>query len=116
MNEIKNNIKKVKVYKDKNWVGNLYKEVKKQKTTYRFRYYKKYLDNQNTPAISFSFPKKQQEYQSDILFPYFFGLLSEGFYKARQTKIMKIDEKDYFNLLVKTARYNTVDGVYFKES
>lgn len=115
MNEIKNNITRVKVYQEKICVGSLSKEVKKQKTTYRFRYYKKYLDNQNTPPISFSFPKKQQEYQSDILFPYFFGLISEGFYKARQTKVMKIDEKDYFSLLIKTARYNTVDGVHFKE-
>jgi len=97
-------------------VGNLYKIIKNGKTTYKFRYYAGYLKNPDMQPISLSFPKKQQEYQSDILFPYFFGLLSEGDYKERQTRILKIDEKDYFNLLIKTARYNTVDGVHFKES
>ncbi|SFF20953.1 HipA N-terminal domain-containing protein [Thermoflexibacter ruber] len=63
---------KVKVYKNGIWVGNLYKEVKNGKISYRFRYYPRYFNNPTTQAISLSLPKTNkntnQRYSFSLLF------------------------------------------------
>jgi HipA-like protein len=78
---------------------------------YLFRYEDDYFHNRATPPISLSLPKSQQEYRSDILFPFFYGLLSEGVNKDIQCNQYKIDEHDDFTRLLTTARYDTIGAI-----
>jgi len=82
---------------------------------YTFAYAPAYLANAALPPISFSFPKSQAVYQSPHLFPFFFGLLSEGFNKGVQCKLFRIDEVDYFDHLLKTAMSETAGAITVKE-
>ena len=59
---------------------------------YIFRYNDSYLLDKKQTAISLSFPKSQQEFVSDTLFPFFYNMLSEGANKTIQCQTLKIDE------------------------
>lgn len=76
---------------------------------YVFEYIDDYLDA-DLPAISRSFPKNRSKYTSEILFPFFSGLLSEGPQRELQSRILKIDQRDEFNLLLSTGS-NTIGAV-----
>jgi serine/threonine-protein kinase HipA len=54
-------------------------------------------------------------FQSTYLFPFFFGLLSEGINKEIQCKAYQIDEKDEFTRLLKTAKNDTIGAITVKE-
>jgi serine/threonine-protein kinase HipA len=81
---------------------------------YIFRYSDEYLNDFSKPAISLTLSKNQKEHHSKFLFPFFFGLLSEGDLKTIQCKKLGIDENDHFRRLVKTAQ-NTIGAITIKE-
>ena len=81
---------------------------------YIFRYDAAYLNNNDTPPVSLTLPKTQQEYRSTLLFPFFYGLLSEGINKDIQCRLYKIDENDDFTRLLLTARYDTIGAITVK--
>lgn len=83
---------------------------------YLFRYADDYFKNEAMPAISLTLPKKKQEYQSSMLFPFFYGLLAEGVNKDIQCRLLKIDEEDDFTRLLKTAGEDTIGAVTVKEA
>lgn len=82
---------------------------------YVFKYDDDYLVKSELPAISLAFPKRKEEYVSDELFPFFFNMLSEGANKAVQCRMLKIDEEDYFGLLLATAKYDTIGAITISE-
>lgn len=89
-----------------------------KKTTqgeYVFTYDDKYFSDKETEAISLTLPKIQHEYRSTKLFPFFFGLLSEGANKQTQCRLLKIDENDHFGLLLKTAYSDTIGAITIEE-
>lgn len=88
---------------------------KSDEGVYRFEYDDAYYLNPSCPAISLTLPKSQKVYVSDELFPFFFNLLSEGSNKKLQSLYLKIDENDYFELLLKTAQTETIGAIYVKE-
>jgi HipA-like protein len=81
---------------------------------YEFRYTDEWFQNSALPAISLTLPKTRQVYQSDHLFPFFFNMLSEGVNRQLQSRQLKIDEKDYFGLLLATAGADTIGAVTVK--
>jgi len=83
--------------------------------TFKFEYDINYYNNPYFPAISLNLPKNQQVYLSDTLFPFFYNLLSEGSNKKTQNQYLKIDERDYFELLLKTAHSETIGAIHVKE-
>lgn len=85
------------------------------KTDYSFYYIESYLNDDKLPAISLSFPKTKEVFHSDVLFPFFFGLLAEGENKEIQCRTLKIDENDHFTRLIKTAHTDTIGAVTIKE-
>jgi|GEM_PF-1107499 len=97
------------------YVGELSRITEENQVKYVFRYDNAYFEDTNARPISLTLPKTEQIYESDILFPYFAGLVSEGLYKQLQVQQLKIDENDSFKLLINTARYNTVDGTVFRK-
>lgn len=80
---------------------------------YIFRYYKSYLDKNMTP-VCLAMPLSKEEYESDVLFPYFFNLLSEGENRAMQSSLHHVDNDDDFGILLATAQYDTVGAVTVK--
>ncbi|MFA0960359.1 HipA N-terminal domain-containing protein [Roseivirga sp. BDSF3-8] len=81
---------------------------------YIFSYDKEYLNNPDTFAISLTMPKAPEPYRSEVLFPFFFGLLSEGVNRQTQCRLLKIDEDDHFSLLLKTAGSDTIGSITIK--
>ncbi|MFH1852586.1 MAG: HipA N-terminal domain-containing protein [Candidatus Neomarinimicrobiota bacterium] len=81
---------------------------------YEFRYNDEWLANDNLPAISLTLPKSKQIHLADHLFPFFFNMLSEGVNKRLQCRQLKIDEADYFGLLLATASQDTIGAITVK--
>lgn len=86
-----------------------------ERQQYIFRYDDHYFINPACSAISLSMPKTKQEYRSQFLFPFFYGLLSEGVNKQTQCRMLHIDENDYFGLLLATAKADTIGSITVKE-
>ncbi len=82
---------------------------------YIFRYDDVYRLDDDLTAISPSFPKSETEFASDTLFPFFFNMLSEGANKAYQCRTMKIDENDWFGLLLATAHTDNIGAITVKQ-
>lgn len=83
--------------------------------SYTFEYDRNYLQNPSTSAVSLTMPKTMEIYRSPYLFPFFYNLLSEGANRAIQNRILKIDDRDYFSRLVRTAYEDTIGAVTIKE-
>lgn len=101
----------VEVYRNNNLAGTL---TETSERNYVFKYTNTYFNDIQKPAISLTLPKTQPEYHSNILFPFFFNMLSEGVNKKIQSLQLKIDEKDYFGLLMATAQFDTIGAVSIK--
>jgi serine/threonine-protein kinase HipA len=82
---------------------------------YVFTYAPDYYADTRMPAISLTLPKSKQQYESDVLFPFFYGLLAEGINKDIQCRLLKIDEDDDFARLLKTAGIDTIGAITIKE-
>ena len=80
-----------------------------------FKYYDAWFNDTNKPAISLTLPKKQQEYQSEYLFPFFYNMLPEGSNKETVCFENRIDTKDYFGILMTTAKQDTVGAITIKK-
>ena len=76
---------------------------------YTFQYDPEFLKD-NIP-ISMSLPLREELYQSKELFPFFKGLLPEGWYLDIVSTTQKIDSKDSFGLLIGTASADTIGAV-----
>ncbi len=76
---------------------------------YTFQYDPEFL-KKNIP-IAVSLPPRAEPYQSKELFPFFKGLLPEGWYLDIVSAAQKIDSKDYFGLLIGTAKTDTAGTV-----
>jgi serine/threonine-protein kinase HipA len=76
--------------------------LEKKDDGYVFSYDEEYV--KNNPAISVSLPKEQMIHRSTSLFPFFSGLLPEGWYLNLVSKKLKIDKEDGFGLLVATCQ------------
>ena len=86
--------------------------LEKTATGYRFTYEQDYWHDPSKPAISLTLPKSQISYESPYLFSFFFNMLSEGANRALQSRALKIDEKDYFGLLLATGSIETIGAVW----
>lgn len=105
-------MKQALVYMNKLLAGKL---MKQDNGTYVFRYEDDYFRDSTQSSISLTLAKTQQEHRSDILFPFFFNMLSEGVNKQVQLRQFKIDEEDYFGLLLATAGNDTIGAITVKE-
>ena len=90
-------------------------ELIKSSSGYVFVYLASYLADTKLPSISLSLPKRSEPFHSKFLFPYFFGLLSEGENKDIICRTYKIDKEDYFGLLLCSAEYDTIGPITVKE-
>ena len=95
--------------------GRLAGILQKSEGGYRFIYDKDYLAVASSRSISLTLPLREAPYESDVLFPVFVNMLSEGANKAIQLRLLKIDENDYFGLLLATAGGDRIGPLTIKE-
>ncbi len=71
---------------------------------YSFSYHEEYLSAESPTAISLTMPLRREPYFSKVLFPFFDGLIPEGWLLNVVSKNWKIDERDRFGLLMVSCR------------
>ena len=89
-------------------------EIIETSTGYIFEYNKEFL-KKNTP-ISLSLPLREEPYKSKELFPFFKGLLPEGWYLDIVAATQKIDREDSFGDLLSTASGDTIGAVTVRKT
>jgi serine/threonine-protein kinase HipA len=67
---------------------------------YSFLYDEDYLKSDTASAVSLTLPISNEEYRSKTLFPFFDGLIPEGWLLGIVSRNWKIDTKDRFGLLL----------------
>ena len=82
--------------------------------SYLFEYDALYLQNDQNPSISLTLPRSIKRHESEKLFSFFFGLLSEGVNKNIQCRLLKIDENDHFGRLLLTAQEDNIGSITVK--
>ncbi|MGH9821141.1 MAG: HipA N-terminal domain-containing protein [Pyrinomonadaceae bacterium] len=101
-------MRKGNVYRNNELLGTL---IEENRNSYIFRYDDDWFLDPSKPPVSLTLPKVRQEYRSEILFPFFFNMLSEGVNRQLQNRQLKIDERDNFGLLLATAQYDTIGAI-----
>ena len=71
---------------------------------YTFSYDTEYLNNPKASAVSLTMPLRSQPYQSRILFPFFDGLIPEGWLLEVVSRNWKINPRDRFGILLVACR------------
>ena len=74
---------------------------------YSFSYNKEYLSSNSASPVSLTLPLTDEEYNSKFLFPFFDGLIPEGWLLNVVSRNWKIDTKDRFGLLLVACK----DGI-----
>ena len=67
---------------------------------YTFQYTPEFLSSDKAEAISLTLPLTEQPYQNKVLFPFFDGLIPEGWLLNIAEKNWKIDSRDRMSLLL----------------
>jgi serine/threonine-protein kinase HipA len=67
---------------------------------YHFNYDNSYLNTRNPEPISLTLPLKEQPYRSKILFPFFDGLIPEGWLLNIAQNNWKLNPRDRMGLLM----------------
>ena len=74
---------------------------------YSFSYDEQYLSREDASAVSLTLPLSEKAYTSKTLFPFFDGLIPEGWLLGVVSRNWKIDVKDRFRLLLVACK----DGI-----
>ncbi len=81
---------------------------------YRFSYDPTYLAADDASAVSLTLPLQAEPYTSRTLFPFFDGLIPEGWLLNVVSRNWKIDQKDRFGLLM-VACHDCIGNVSIRE-
>ena len=90
-------------------------DMKIQEVSYTFTYDKQYMMDRTHDPVSLTMPFREEPYQSDYLFPVFTNMLPEGANRKIVCRSWRLDEKDFFGLLLKIATYDTIGAIIIKE-
>jgi serine/threonine-protein kinase HipA len=94
--------RKAKIYVKKSFAGIL----EENESGYSFIYDKNYLEKENPSPISLTMPTTKQQYDSNVFFPFFDGLIPEGWLLEVTLKTWKLDYRDRMGLLLVACRDN----------
>lgn len=98
-------LRKGQVFFDKDLAG----YISETKDGYLFEYDKEFL--KKNISISVSLPPREKPYESKELFPFFKGLLPEGWYLDIVTATQKVDREDLLGILLCTTNADTIGAV-----
>ena len=71
---------------------------------YQFSYDKDYLQMPGTEAVSLTLPLSDKAYVSSVMFPFFDGLIPEGWLLEVAEKNWKLNQRDRMGLLLVCCR------------
>lgn len=71
---------------------------------YTFTYDKNYLNDENAKPISLTLPLRPESYVDKVLFPFFDGLIPEGWLLEIAVNNWKLNHRDRFGLLLAMCR------------
>jgi len=77
--------------------------LEKAERGYRFYYFKEYLSSQDAQPVSLTLPLTEEPYESERLFPFFLGLIPEGWLLDLTSRTLKIDPENPFDILLATG-------------
>ncbi len=80
---------------------------------YEFAYDRQYLDREDAVAVSLTMPLTEKTYKSTVIFPFFDGLVPEGWLLDITSRNRKIDRDDRFGLLLAACR-DCIGDVYIR--
>lgn len=78
--------------------------ISEQTDFYEFQYDAEYLKNPDSKPISLTLPLQKEAFQSKILFPFFDGLIPEGWLLDIAIANWKINQRDRFGLLLNLCK------------
>ncbi len=67
---------------------------------YHFKYAKEYLNKSNAKPVSLTLPLQEAVYTANVLFPFFDGLIPEGWLLDIAKKNWKLNPRDRMGLLL----------------
>lgn len=71
---------------------------------FHFQYDSNYLEMENAEAVSLTLPLRSNVYDSMVLFPFFDGLIPEGWLLDITQKNWKLDPRDRMEVLLRTCQ------------
>ncbi len=87
------------------WVNNNFAGIlKEDEEGYHFTYNTDYLEEKEALPVSLSLPLQQGTFYSEYLFPFFDGLIPEGWLLDIAQKNWKLNPRDRMGLLLTTCR------------
>lgn len=89
-----------KVYMQRELAGRL----TENEDGYLFQYEKEYLSNPNAKPVSLTLPVREEPFFSKTMFPFFDGLIPEGWLLEIAEKNWKLDARDRMGLLLACCR------------
>lgn len=81
---------------------------------YIFVYTEAYVKS-DLPPVSLTLPKRIEPYVADYLFPAFTNKLPEGANRKVICREQRIDDKDFFGMLMATVGTDMIGSVIFRE-
>lgn len=90
-------IRKGKIYVAEKFAGTL---IETSEGNYLFQYDEDYANDPNLLPVSLTLPKKTEPYISETLFPFFDGLIPEGWLVNIGIKNWKLNPRDRMGLLL----------------
>lgn len=85
-----------KIFLKDKWAGMLTED----ETGFTFQYNNIYLNDSEAEAISLTMPLKSESFQDKVLFPFFDGLIPEGWLLDIAERSWKISQRDRMSLLL----------------
>ena len=89
-------MKQAKVFFQENFAGILTED----ENGYTFVYHVDYLQKKDSKAVSLTLPLSEKPYNSQVLFPFFDGLIPEGWLLDIAEQSWKINSRDRMSLLL----------------
>ena len=87
------------------YVGDLFAgTLEETDSGYTFSYAPEYLSREGAGPVSITLPLRPEPYCSGVLFPFFDGLIPEGWLLDVVTHNWKLDQNDRFGLLLAVCR------------
>lgn len=84
--------------------GNFDDTIKETDKGYEFTYDMEYLESANPLPVSLTMPLSMAPYTSNVLFPFFDGLIPKGWLLGLVTRNWKIDLSNRFGLLLTVCK------------
>lgn len=81
---------------------------------FHFKYDRSYLKADDAEPISLTLPLSDKEYESKVMFPFFDGLIPEGWLLDIAQKNWKLNPRDRMEILLKTCN-DCIGAVSIKE-